>query len=346
MLYENRHKNNLNVITLMKNNLASPEHLKQYSGWGGLGNSLSNPELYHNLRRLLTVEEMTSLKQTLTNAYYTPAHIVHFIYEWLGIYGFKGGDILEPAVGQGVFLEHMPQAIKDQSTITTVELDCLTSQIVTTLYPYTTHHTMGFERYHPKQRFDLILGNPPYGKESVVDTRHPDLNPYKIHHYFVAKSMRLLKEGGILAMVLPCYFLDNVQEHVRTLIDQEGGSLLAAYRLPDDLFQNAKVTVDIVFLTKGKTDKAWVSVEDMTVAGYKKPMNIYYHLHSQHILGNLEIVDIYDRKGLTCKRRGSLSYQLKNVLKGLQQDQIIHRLQPLQSLLASIDLTSLDKDMG
>ncbi len=32
MLYENRYQTNLNIIALMKNNLATPEHLKQYSG--------------------------------------------------------------------------------------------------------------------------------------------------------------------------------------------------------------------------------------------------------------------------------------------------------------------------
>lgn len=51
--------------------------------------------------------------------------------------------------------------------------------------------------------------------------------------------MRLLKKGGILAMVLPAYFLDNESKHVRDISDAEGGELMAAYRLPDDLFSDA-----------------------------------------------------------------------------------------------------------
>ena len=44
--------------------------------------------------------------------------------------------------------------------------------------------------------------------------------------------------------------MDNIRDHVRDVIDQEGGSLLAAYRLPEDLFDNAKVTTDIYFYSK------------------------------------------------------------------------------------------------
>ena len=48
--------------------------------------------------------------------------------------------------------------------------------------------------------------------------------------------MRMLNPNGILAMVLPSYFMDNVREHARDIIAQDGGRLIAAFRLPDDLF--------------------------------------------------------------------------------------------------------------
>ena len=34
--------------------------------------------------------------------------------------------------------------------------------------------------------------------------------------------------------------MDNIYDHVRDVITQEGGSLLAAFRLPENLFYNAK----------------------------------------------------------------------------------------------------------
>ncbi|MCE3238748.1 MAG: hypothetical protein K0R24_1729 [Gammaproteobacteria bacterium] len=318
MINQARHTKNLFIIDQLKKGSVTPDLLKQYSGWGGLQAIIAQPDVYKTLREILNEDEIKSLKQTVKNAYYTPAMIVKFTYDWLIHYGFTGGAILEPAVGHGVFMEYMPQAIKQNSSITAVELDKLTSQITKYLYPSMDLYTCGFEEFHPKNQFDLIIGNPPYGGSTVYDNQHPDLKDYCIHHYFVAKSMRLLKEGGILAMVLPSYFMDNITKHVRGIIHQEGGSLITAYRLPDDLFDNAKVTVDIVFLTKGKTENPWLKVKDIGVSGVKKPINEFFYQQSGNILGNLELVDMYERKGLTCKRRGDIDLLLTQEIKNMK----------------------------
>ena len=106
------------------------------------------------------------------------------MYDWLRVQGFKGGDILEPAVGQGVFIDHMPQVLKERSVITTVELDSVTSQIFTKLHPTTCHHTLGFEHYHSENRFDLIIGNLPYGTQSVEDNQHADFQRNQINQKY------------------------------------------------------------------------------------------------------------------------------------------------------------------
>ena len=62
--------------------------------------------------------------------------------------------------------------------------------------------------------------------------------------------MRLLKKGGILAFVINSYFMDNIRDHVRDVIEAKGASLLVAYRLPETLFNNTKVTVDIILSLK------------------------------------------------------------------------------------------------
>jgi len=318
MLNTERYHQNLAILASFKNKGADPELLKQYTGWGGLRKAIYTPEVYKELKKSLTPQEITSLKQTLSSAYYTPVELVKFIYGFLEVRGFTGGDILEPAICHGVFMEHMPPSIRQNSRITAVEIDAVSSQIVQKLYPYVTLHTQGFETWHTEQRFDAIIGNPPYGSQMLFDEQHSDLKGFCIHHFFVAKCMRLLKPDGILAMVLPSYFMDNVKDHTRHIIDREGGSLITAYRLPEDLFQDAKVTIDLVFLKKGKANKNWLRTRDVSIGSKSKPLNEYYHAHSHHILGNLEIVPMYERTGLTCKRRGDpfqlLSYTL-NILK-------------------------------
>lgn len=332
MLNKERSTQNLAILASFKNNKAAPDLLKQYTGWGGLRKAVYTPEVYKELKKSLTSEEITSLKQTLNSAYYTPASLVQFMYDWLHIYGFTGGNILEPAIGHGVFIEHMPENMRNNSRITAVEIDQISSQIVKTLYPDIALHNQGFETWHPEQRFDAILGNPPYGSQMLTDEQHEDLKGFCIHHYFVAKCMRLLKSEGILAMVLPSYFMDNVKEHTRHIINREGGNLLAAYRLPDDLFSDAKVTIDLVFLKKGETDKKWLHTRDIIIGGKSKAMNEYYHTHPHHILGNLEIVPMYDRTGLTCKRRGNPFHLLRHILGILKQERLAKLFQEISEM--------------
>ena len=332
MLNTERYHQNLAILSSFKNNEADPELLKQYTGWGGLRKAIYTPEVYKELKKNLTPQEITSLKQTLSSAYYTPVELVKFIYGFLEVRGFTGGDILEPAIGHGVFMEHMPPSIRQNSRITAVEIDAVSSQIVQKLYPDVTLYTQGFETWHTHQRFDAIIGNPPYGSQMLFDEQHPDLKGFCIHHFFVAKCMRLLKPDGILAMVLPSYFMNNTQDHVRNIIHQEGGSLVAAYRLPEDLFRDAKVTIDLVFIKKGKTDHKWLRTRDVHISGKRKPLNEYYHAHSNHILGNLEIVPMYERTGLTCKRRGDPFQLLNYTLNTLKQARLANLAQEMMDL--------------
>jgi predicted RNA methylase len=324
-----RSTQNLQVLASFKNKKATPDLLKQYTGWGGLREAVYTPHIYKELKKSLTDEEIMSLKQTLKNAYYTPSELVRFMYDWLHLEGFTGGDILEPSVGHGVFMEYMPPCMRQQSTITAVDIDQVSSQMVKALYPDVQMYNQGFETFHPAERYDLVIGNPPYGRQTLRDEQHLDLQDVCIHHYFVAKGMRLLKQDGILAMVLPSYFMDNVKGHVRTLIDQEGGSLLGAYRLPDDLFQDAKVTIDLVFLTKGKTSHPWADTQKVTIGKQSKPLNAYYHTHPHHILGQLEIVPLYERTGLTCKRRGDPFALLGQRLQSLKHKNLARLAQDI-----------------
>jgi predicted RNA methylase len=304
-----RYEQNLNILAQFKNGNIEKDLLKKYSGWGGLRKAVYQPEVYRSLKNILTDDEILSLKMTLNSAYYTPKEIVTFMYDFLGTLGFKGGAILEPAVGHGVFLEYMPESILKNSRIDCVEIDKVTSDICKSLYPEVRLYHRSFEHFNPTPRYDLVIGNPPYSAQTVCDKSHADLNDFCIHHYFVAKSMRLLKDGGILAMVLPSYFLDNESKHVRNIVSREGGELISAFRLPDDLFSDAKITVDIVFLRKRKADEkssavAWTKTAKIFIDDYPKPfaINEYFQRNRHHIIGTLAVTDMYQRKGLTCRK--------------------------------------------
>ncbi len=314
---------NLETIKALAHGNIDREALKQYSGWGGLRKTIYEPSFYLQMKKYLSDDEILTIKKTLTNAYYTPTPIIKVMYEYLRYLGFEGGRIMEPGAGNGAFIEHMPKEIRQNSKIYAVELEPISAKILNSLYPDITVKNCGFETLDIKPVFDLVIGNPPYGKEVLNDLYNSDLNHLVIHHYFVAKSMRALKAGGLLAMVLPSYFLDNIKDHAREIIAAEGGSLISAFRLPDDLFDDAKVTVDLVFLKKESNgSKDWVNTSKIKVNGQDFNINNYYVSNNAHILGDLSSVWLKhcQRHQLTCKSNGNVFEQLKTFMGQFKTD--------------------------
>ena len=314
---------NLKVLEALRadDESLSIELINQYSGWGGLRDAIFTPSIYRELKKVANDAQITSIKLTTTNAYYTPDLIVKFMWATLDqIIGFKGGDILEPAVGLGVFLDFMPLKIKEASKIDAVELDHLTCEMLLFKHPKINLICGGFENLHcGAKQYNLIISNPPFGRERLTDIIFKDLSDLRIHHFFIAKAARMLKDNGIIAVVVPSYFLDNVTEHARDFISDSGVNLLMAFRLPDDLFSNAKVTIDIVFLQKAKTGISWTKTYDKIIENDKKPLNEYFIDHPEHIIGTLQVIPMYERTGITCRSNGDLREQLAKVFSKMKK---------------------------
>ena len=107
--------------------------------------------------------------------------------------------------------------------------------------------------------------------------------------------------------------MDNTRNHARDIIAENGVNLLAAYRLPDNLFACAKITVDIVFLQKAKSNTNWQKTKNISIGKYNKPINEYFINNPDNILGALDIVRMYERMGITCRSNGNLRNKLKEV---------------------------------
>lgn len=218
-------------------------HAKSYSGFGGLYKELQNEEVQKELAKVLSVEEWESLRKSVSTAYYTPELIIRYCWQIVEQLGFTGGDILEPTCGVGSFFEYMPESIRKNSNITGIELEKVSAHIASALYNDIEIINDGYQNH--KAEYDLIIGNPPYATFNVNDRYFNDLNELKIHHAFLARSIRLLRDKGLCVMVVPCYCLDSSSSHARDIIANEA-ELVCSYRLPDSLFSDAKVTVDII----------------------------------------------------------------------------------------------------
>ena len=317
---------NVRVLEELAKPLANPEILKQYKGFGGLRNCFWDRQLYGQIMRAIRAnfgaeqekDVLENLKQSTKSAYYTPKEVIRFIYRYLEqVCGFKGGEILEPSCGNGAFFEYIPDSIRENSNITGVEYDILTSKLVKGIYPNVEIINNGLQNINfGDKKYDLIIGNPPYSDEKMSDDYMPDLNGYTIHHYFTAKCMRLLKDDGILAFVLPSFYMDIPRANTRHIIDGES-VIIDVIRLPENLFEQATVTVDILFLRKaGKKVHDICKTVTYTQGEASDQVNEFWIKNPHRILGNLKLkwVKAYNRFVPTCEVEDKMStlYYLEN----------------------------------
>ncbi len=132
-----------------------------------------------------------------------------------------------------------------------------------------------------------MIGNVPFGSYKVADKRY-DRQNFLIHDYFIAKSIDLVRPGGVIAVITSSGTMDKVNSSVREYIGNRA-DLLGAVRLPKNAFlrnANTGVVADILFLQK--RDRAsiehpsWVEL-GTTPEGYM--VNSYFVQHPEMVLG-------------------------------------------------------------
>ena len=277
---------------------AEKKALSQFVGWGGLSQAFDEKNEswkreYAELKTLLSAEDYEQARSSTLNAYYTAKDVIGGIYAALEQLGVKGNNrILEPAMGTGNFFGYMPKEIAEGSRLYGVELDNITGRIAAKLYPQVNVQIKGFEdTSFPDDKFDVVVGNVPFGGYGVADSEYNRYN-FKVHDYFLAKSVDKVRPGGIVAVITSKGTMDKLNPSARKYV-AERAELLGAIRLPNNAFKQTAGTeavADILFFRKRAEKINDLSKEEWlgtgkTEEGYE--INNYFLAHPEMILGTL-----------------------------------------------------------
>jgi hypothetical protein len=127
--------------------------------------------------------------------------------------GFKSGRVLEPSVGTGNFFGLMPAGVRKNPNCMVLNLTLLPVRLLQHSIKCQNCQGNRFQDFQvPAEYFDLVIGNPPFGNEPIVDNDRSPYSGSSIHNYFFAKSIDKLRPGGVLAMVVS-HFMDAEQQY-------------------------------------------------------------------------------------------------------------------------------------
>jgi len=330
-----KYKANMEAIHLLQTlekeeRLATPEEqeiLSRYVGWGGIPQAFEESNSswaneYLELKNTLSPEEYSAARASTLNAFYTSPTVIRSMYEALENMGLKQGNILEPSCGVGNFMGLIPESMS-KTNMYGVELDPVSGRIAKQLYQKNKIAVQGFEENsYPDCFFDCVIGNVPFGAYQVSDRRY-DRHHFMIHDYFIAKSLDLVRPGGVVAVVTSSGTMDKQNPAVRQYIANRA-ELLGAIRLPNNVFQrnaNTSVVSDILFFQK--RDRAsieepeWLNLKE-TPEGYS--VNAYFAEHPEMVLGEFTTESIqYGKQEVTVKPKEgiTLEKQLKEAIRNI-----------------------------
>lgn len=204
----------------------TPEEVfNYYTGKGGL----------HGLKKdhFRSFHEYTEAKKEIEQgAFFTPDTFFEKIHSMIKIE--NNHFVADLSYGKGGFFNHCP----NENNIYGCELDRLSANIGMGLFSKANLQKGDYRLYTPDVKMDVVFGNPPF------NLRFNYKNQYNLlsQMVYVDKSAEILKEGGLLVLLVPQSFLadDFSNRSEREEIDKQF-KLVAQAKLDKALFKEAGV---------------------------------------------------------------------------------------------------------
>jgi len=209
-------------------------------------------------------QQFTQNEKKSDGIFFTPPNIITNIIERIKLIpDFSVRSILEPSCGSGEFFHYLNNNFENID-ITGIEKN-------TRIYEQIQHKFIennNISIFHRdflqwdlinENKFDLIIGNPPYFvvSKSEVDESFYDLIDGRpnIFVLFLIHALQKLQDNGVLAFVLPlnfinCIYYSKIRKHI-----YENFAIIDILECNDDNFMDTKQDT-IVFILQKKLDKS------------------------------------------------------------------------------------------
>ncbi|WP_334185209.1 type I restriction-modification system subunit M [Novosphingobium sp.] len=227
--------------------------------------------------------------------YYTPRAVTAFMVDRIDP---KPGEVLfDPACGTGGFLTCSIRHMRDkhvkrpedealmQSGLRAVEkkplphMLCVTNMLLhgvedASFVRHDNTLARPYISWEQKDRVDVVLSNPPFGgkeEDGIESNFPPQYRTRETADLFLALIIRLLRKGGVGAVVLPdgSLFGEGVKTRLKEHLLEEC-NLHTIVRLPNSVFRPyASIGTNLLFFEKGEPTKEVWYYEHQVPAGQK-----------------------------------------------------------------------------
>ncbi len=200
--------------------------------------------------------------------YNTKPTIIDFILKQDFMPKEKDISILEPSSGSGNFLQALKQ--KGYKKITAFEID--------PLYKNTGAIISDFLQKNITQKFDLIIGNPPFTSVKVPNsyygTKETEFRTRFIEMLFLEKSLNLLNPKGKIIFIFPNrIFLDRKFNPILKKIYEKGFFINRIVELPLNIFTNTESTSSILIVISRKKSEVAVNGHSVPIDKFLNDSN-------------------------------------------------------------------------
>lgn len=193
--------------------------------------------------------------------YFTNENIAKFMTDW--VIQDSTESILDPAVGNGVFFDSLPDELKKTIATKGYEVDksILTFFSIPESYKI---ENIDFLKSSWEKKYDAIVCNPPYKKFQTIENRKELVNILKyytgiqlsgytnLYLFFLVKSIFQLSDRGRLAFIIPSEFMNSKSGIAvkSLLLDKKLLHAVINFKNDKDIFINANTTSCILLIDK------------------------------------------------------------------------------------------------